>query len=59
MTIIDVVGKEYLQYVGYNVFGKFILLDVHTHTHKCTACNDFQCSNLRYKSADFIHYLPS
>jgi hypothetical protein len=36
MIIIDAVGNEHPQYVGYNVFGNFIILDVHTHTHTHT-----------------------
>ena len=33
MIIIHAVGKEHLHYVGHNILGNFILLDVHTHTH--------------------------
>jgi hypothetical protein len=57
MNIMGAVGKKHLQYVGYNVLGSFIVLDVQTYL--CSGCNSCECNNVRYTVVPpyiLIHY---
>ena len=58
MIIVNPVGKEHLQYVGYNVFGNFMLLDVHTHTHTHTTHTHSPHTHTHTYIYIYIYMLP-